>query len=209
MSKKILIAKIIRAIAVPAAWVSVLLAVLYLFRPNIFNTIYELLLSIAFLAIIPMAAYALQPFIPKYKEKGHEGKRSLAFIFTFFGYTAAILFGILAQTTTELLFIFIVYFLSYLALLIFNKVLKFRASGHACGSLGPITLLIYFIGWHFIVTGIILLGLVCWASLFLQRHTVKELMGGFASFVIAFLCSLVIMCDIVNIQTLSQPFFWH
>ena len=198
MSKKILIAKIIRAIAVPVAWVGLLLVALYLFRPNTFNATYELLLSIAFLAIIPMGAYVLQPFIPKYKEKGHEGKRNLAFVFTFFGYTAAVLFGVFAQITAELLFIFAVYFFSYLALLVFNKVVKFRASGHACGLVGPITLLIYFIGWQFIIPSIILLGLVCWASLFLERHTVKELMGGFASFVIAFLCSLVIVGGVLN-----------
>jgi len=57
--------------------------------------------------------------------------------------------GIFAQITTELLLVFIVYFLSYLALLAFNKVVKFRASGHTCGLVGPITLLIYFVGWQF------------------------------------------------------------
>jgi hypothetical protein len=193
MDKKVSIARVIRGIAVPAAWVGLLLVLLYILRPSMFNNILELLLSIVFLAIIPMAAYALQPFIPKFKDKGREGKRNLAFIFTSFGYTMAVLYGLTAQVTTELLFVFIVYFLSYLVLLISNKVIKFRASGHACGLFGPVVMLAYYIGWQIIIPGGILLVLVWWASLFLKRHTIQELIGGCVSFIIALFSSLFIM----------------
>ena len=176
--RKIFVAKIIRASAVPAVWVGLLLTSLYFFEEGIFNSAHQLWLSVAFLGLIPMAAYVLAPLLPKFKDKGAEGKRNLAFIFTFFGYTAGILYGIFAEVSEQLMFIFVVYFLSYIMLLISNKIVKFRASGHACGLFGPVILFAYFLGVHFAIPSFILLWLVSWASLFLKRHTPSELIGG-------------------------------
>jgi len=187
MSKaKDIFAKIIRGTSVPAAWVGLLLVILYIFDLGVFDNFNQLLFAITFLALIPGAAYPLSYVIPGFKGKGHEGKRNLAFIFTFVGYTAGIIYCIIAQPSQGLLFIFIVYFLSYVVLLISNKVVKFRASGHACGLFGPIVILVYFVQWQVALPGVILFGLVVWASLYLKRHTVQELVGGCLTALVAF-----------------------
>ena len=193
MTKKEEFAKFIRTVTIPPIMVSLLLLVLYICKSGIFSNIYELLLSVLFLAVIPIAAYPLQPLIPKYKDKGREGQRNLAFILSFSGYIAAVLYGIFARTTKELLLIFVTYFLSVIILLFFNKVIKFRSSGHACSISGPLVFFIYFMGWVTLIPCCILFALICWASLVLKRHTVKELIGGCVSCIIAFALAYIIV----------------
>jgi len=192
MTKKI--AKIIRTITIPPVMVLSLLLILFAVSSNVFqNSFLDLFLSIIFLALIPVAAYPLQPLIPKYKDKGREGQRDLAFVFTAVGYVGAVLYGLLAAVTKELLLIYFAYLLSVLALLVSNKVIKFRSSGHMCSITGPLVSLIYFVGWAAIVPCCVLFGLICWASLILKRHTPYEVIGGCACCVAAFGCSLGII----------------
>ena len=193
MGKKESFAKLIRITSAPWVWATMLLLIIYVFKQGVFSGIYELLLSILFLVIIPFAVYPLQPIIPKYKDKGREGQRNLAFISCFLGYFLAVLYGILARTTTELLFIYVVYFLSWLALWFSNKIIKFRSSGHMCGITGPMVHLIYFIGWQFIIPCGVLFGLICWSSLLMKHHTAKEVIGGCCSFCIAFISGMVLV----------------
>lgn len=58
-----------------------------------------------------------------------------------------------------------------------NKIVKVKASGHACGVSGPITLLYHFLGvpalWLFL-----LLPIVFWARINLKRHSFKDLVTG-------------------------------
>jgi len=188
------IAKIIRIITIPPVMVMVLLLILRSVRGNVFqNNILDLLMSILFLALIPVAAYPLQPLIPKYKDKGREGQRNLAFIFTPIGYIGAILYGIFTHVSKDLLLIYFTYLLSVFALLLSNKVMKFRSSGHMCSITGPLIALVYFIGWILVIPCCILFGLICWSSLTLKRHTLYEVIGGCACCIAAFGCSLVII----------------
>lgn len=61
--------------------------------------------------------------------------------------------------------------------MLFNKALKIRASGHACGIAGPIAILIYFVSpWALL--GIVVLAAAGWASLAMKRHASKELVIG-------------------------------
>ena len=185
------IAKIIRAVTVPPVMVLTLLLVLFAAKDDIFrNAVLDLSMSILFLALIPVAAYPLQPLIPGYKNKGREGQRNLAFVLTPVGYVGAVLYGFFAHVSNALLMIFITYLLSVLFLLICNKILKFRSSGHICGITGPLVLFIYFIGWVGIVPCLVLFGLICWASLMLKRHTVYEIIGGCACCIAAFGCGV-------------------
>ena len=193
MSKKETLAKLIRLSSAPWVWSTMLLLIVYTFKQGVFNGIHELLLSALFLVIIPFALYPLQPIIPKYKDKGREGQRNLAFISTFLGYFSAVLYGILARTSKELFFIFVVYFLSWLVLWVSNKIIKFRSSGHMCGITGPMIFLGYFIGWQFIIPCVILFGLICWASLLMKHHTIKEVVGGCCSCCIAFFIGVALV----------------
>lgn len=58
-----------------------------------------------------------------------------------------------------------------------NKGLKIKASGHACGISGPITLLINLIGINMLWL-YLLMPVVFWARINLDRHTLRELIIG-------------------------------
>lgn len=73
--------------------------------------------------------------------------------------------------------IFMAYFFSGAFLSFINRGLEIKASGHACGISGPITLLINLIGFNFVWL-YLLIPLVFWSRIKLGRHTLKELVIG-------------------------------
>ena len=82
--------------------------------------------------------------------------------------------------------VFLTYFLSIVILTLLNKVIKVRASGHACGIAGPLTLAVYFLGAHSVVWCAVIFAAVIWSSLVLKRHTFGELVWGGLTAVAAF-----------------------
>lgn len=138
----------------------------------------QLALSLLFLVAVPLLAYPLAALLPLYRKQGREGQRNLAFLLNPLGYLAAVIYGCSADVSRSLLLIYLTYFLSVAVLLIFNKVLRQRASGHACGIAGPLILLIYFIGWMCVLPCAIIFAAVTWSSLYLHRHTPGELTAG-------------------------------
>ena len=191
MNRKTSFAKFIRSVTVPPVLVISLLLILYVYKKSIFHNGYDLWLSILFLALVPIAAYPLQPLVKKYRDNKREGQRNLAFVLSLCGYIAAVLYGLITHVTKELFFLFVTYFYSVIILLIFNKLLKFRSSGHACGTIGPLVVGIYFFGWTAFIPCCILFVLTCWASLRLKRHTMQELIGGCLSCLSAFALAYV------------------
>ena len=85
------------------------------------------------------------------------------------------------------------YFLSVVLLSICNKGFHFRASGHASSFTGPLILMIYFFGWKVIIPSLIIAALIVWSSIYLKRHTIKELAGGILVNIIAFILSVIIV----------------
>lgn len=180
-------AKVVRVITVPPVLVLALLLILFFVYPGFYVGPAELGISITFLMIIPTCAYPLAAMLPKYKKKGREGQRSLAFVCNLIGFAGAVIYGFAASVGQGLRLIYVTYFLSILTLLIFNKGLKIRASGHACSIAGPLILLVYFVGWVSLVPCVLLFAAVVWASLYLKRHTPKDLLWGSVSAFAAFL----------------------
>ena len=193
MTDKEKFAKIIRSITVPPLLVLLLLLILFFSKDTVFTNITELILSIFFLVLLPVAAYPLASIIPKYKDNVREGQRHLAFILSLAGYTLAVIYGFFAHINKGLLLIYLTYFISVIILTVFNKIIKIRASGHACSIMGPLILTVYFIGWKCVLPCIILFALIIWSSLILKRHTMKELIFGSSSAVISFVLSLLIL----------------
>ena len=148
---------------------------------------------IALLGIVPALAYVLSGFVPKVKKQGREGQRKLAFITNFFGYSIALLWAILTNVRNQLLLICLTYFISVVLLTICNKGFHFRASGHASSFTGPLILLVYFLGWKFMIPALIIAALIVWASVYLKRHTIKELAGGILVNILAFIFSVIII----------------
>jgi hypothetical protein len=172
------LAKLIRTLTIAPVGALVLVSVLYFDKGASFGNIISYLLSIIYLTVLPVLAYPLQPYIPGFRDKGREGQRNLAIIMATIGYLCGILTLLFMKATKMLWMVYLVYFFSGIGIALFNKILKIRASGHACGIVGPIALASYFIGIRGILTGVIIFFLVCWSSIKLKRHTISQLLWG-------------------------------
>lgn len=192
MKAKERIARIIRGLSVPPVMASVLILILAFHTNGIFRNVTEIVIMLILLGFVPVMAYILSSIIPAVKEQGRKGQRRLAFITNIAGYSIALLWAVIANVDKKLLLICLTYFLSVVFLTVCNKCFHFRASGHASSFTGPLIFLIYFLGWKAIVPVIFAAILIIWASIYLKRHTIKELIGGMLVNVIAFTCSLII-----------------
>ena len=172
------IAKIIRILSVPPIMVSIFILILAIHKNNIFRNSTEITIMIVLLGLVPALAYVLSGLVPKVKKQGREGQRKLAFITNLTGYSIALLWAIFTNVDKNLLLICLTYFLSVVLLTICNKGFHFRASGHAASFTGPLILLVYFLGRKVIIPALIIAVLIVWASVYLKRHTIKELAGG-------------------------------
>lgn len=175
--KTIRFAKIIRIITIAPIMALLTLSLLYWLRPSIFGSVQSLLLAVIFLTVFPVLGYPLQLLIPYYKNKGREGQRNLAIIMAVAGYIGGIFHAVIGSVSTGLWVIYLTYFISGLGVLVFNKLLRIRASGHACGVAGPIALLVYHLGPAALI-GFLLLALVFYSSLKIKRHTLSQLLIG-------------------------------
>lgn len=193
MCSKERIAKVIRVLSVPPVMVSALILILAFNKDGIFRNILEIVISIVLLGFVPILAYVLNGILPGFKEQGREGQRKLAFITNFIGYSAAFLWALISDVENALLLICSTYFFSVLFLTICNKIFHYRASGHACSFTGPLVLLIYFLGWKVIIPCLLIAALIIWSSIYLKRHTVKELTGGIVVCLFSFALSLFLI----------------
>lgn len=187
------IAKIIRIVSVPPIMVSIFILILAFNKSDIFRNPAEIIIMIVLLGFVPALAYVLSGLVPKVKEQGREGQRKLAFVTNLVGYSVALLWAVFTNVGKELLLICLTYFLSVVLLTICNKGFHFRASGHASSFTGPLILLVYFLGWKVIIAVLIIDVLIVWASVYLKRHTIKELVGGILVNIIAFIFSIIII----------------
>lgn len=187
------IAKCIRAITVPPVLVILMLVILYEKCPVIFHGLRDLWMSLIWLGICPILAYPLQKILPGWKEKGRTGQRNLAFICSIIGYLIAAVYGVLANVSLELQLIFNTYVLSVVLLDFLNKVMKKRASGHACSITAPLIFLAYFVSWKMAAFCIFIGGMSFWASLKLKRHLPTDLLAGSIVCFVSFAIALVMM----------------
>ena len=172
------LAKIIRVVTVPPVMVGTLIILLSTLRTDVFSGFGESLCTLLFLAIIPLMAYPISAVIPSIRKKGRDGQRNLAFLLSFVGYSGGMLYALLAHVSRPLLIVFGTYFLSVIVLTVMNKVIRVRASGHACSIVGPIALLACFMGWVALAVGAAVVLLSFWSSVYLRRHTVREYLLG-------------------------------
>lgn len=168
----------IRYLTIPPIMVSTLLSYLFLGKRELFNSATDFIMSIFFLAVFPILAYAVHFLVPVFKAKGRDLQRKMAFIFTGIGYVLATGYGFLAGCTDGLKILFLSYLVSALILTVVNKVIKVKASGHSCGISGLLIFCAYFGGLYTIIFNMILYMLTLWASVRTKRHTKKEFILG-------------------------------
>ncbi len=170
--------KTIRVVTVAPFMGFLVLTIIYLANPAAFSySLIQYLLAILFITVLPLLAYPLQPFIPKFKERGRTGQRDLAIITAFLGYIGGLITVICGRVSSGLWLIYLTYFISGLSIFVSSKILKIKASGHACGIAGPIVLLVYFFG-PIGLLGLPVLFLAFYASIKMKRHSVSEFISG-------------------------------
>ncbi|MFA6940682.1 MAG: hypothetical protein WCQ54_06810 [Clostridiaceae bacterium] len=180
-------AKIISYITIAPVMAFGMLTLLYFTHNCDFKGLTHYIFSVIYLTVLPILAYPMQKILPKFKDKGRDGQRKLAFIMVVLGYTLGIISALILKAPKNYLTIYLGYFLSGIILTLINKLLKIKASGHACGVMGPVLICIYFIGkysWLFLL----LIPIVFWSRLTMGRHTLRELLLGTS---VSFFCILL------------------
>lgn len=172
------ISHVIRKLTIPPVFAALLLIIMYVVYPDYFGNGWQLAGGIIFLAVFPALAYPLQKYIPHFKDKGRDGQRSLAMIFSAIGYILSTGIAYIFSAPAELKIVYLEYLFCGIAMLVFNKGLKLKASGHACGIVGPVLLLGYFRLYIAAIIGALLIIPVYISSIRTKRHTVSQLIGG-------------------------------
>ena len=190
------VAKLCRAVTVPSFLAAFILVGMALVRPDTFRGAAEFFWGLFYLSLCPMLAYLIAFLVPRVRAKGHNGVRKLAFITSLLGYVGGAFYALLSKTSFALSFIFFTYLFSGLFLFLMNKLLRVRASGHACGATGPVLVFGILVGKWMWMLSLVLYMLSAWGSFSLKRHSVREFVwgsvcciGGFA--VSAICCGLV------------------
>ena len=172
-----LLSKAVRILTVPPFIGLLMLLFLYRYDPSLLGSAGQFWAAVFFLTFLPLLAYPLQPFFPRYKDRGREGQRSLAMLMSFGGYVCGIIYAFFSSATFTLWLIYSTYLLSGFCLILVNKVFHVKASGHACGVAGPIVMMIYLLGpqglW-----GLLLYIAAFFSSIVRKRHTVVQFLLG-------------------------------
>ncbi|MBQ4136941.1 MAG: hypothetical protein IJD67_02420 [Clostridia bacterium] len=188
-------AKIFRVITIPPVLALLLLIYLNFGLEGYFTAPYELAIVIICLVIMPALAYPICFIVPSLRARGREAERSMAFVTTGIGYAALVIPALVCGFSEKLKIVCFTYVMSVIMLIIFNKVLKLKASGHACGVFGPLLVFVYAGGAIMALPCAVLLALTVWSSLRLKRHTLSELLLGGA-------CSAVSLVAVVLVYSI-------
>lgn len=185
-------AKTIRYITVAPICALLLNISVYSFKPEAFRNIYELLLIIFVLSIVPLLAYPAQKQFKIIEGNPRESERKLAFIFSIISYIIGAFIAVFTNIPVLQKVIYITYFFSGIFMVIFNFIFNVRASGHMCGFVGPMALVIYIHG-SAAYFSIVILILIVWSSLYLKRHKWSDLLVGSMIPVVAMLLSIYVI----------------
>ncbi len=190
LSRKL--AHAVRIVSVPPVMVAILIILLFTLREGeVFLSTADMAVSLICLTVLPILAYPLSVMIPAIKRKGRDGQRSLAMYMSGASYLAVFIYGFAARVGDHLMLVYTGYFMSVVILLVANKLFRVRASGHACSVTGPLVYSAYFLGVWGIIVGAALWGIICWASLLMKRHTVREYLLGTLTCLVSFGTALV------------------
>ena len=180
----------VRVVTIPPVFAAALLLTMSAARPGLLSA-GQLLCGLLFFGVLPAAGYPLQRCIPYFKEKEREGQRTLAMLMSAAGYLLGLCSACLTRAPKELHIIYLEYALCGLAVLAFNRGFHLRASGHACGIAAPVLLLAALRLWWPAAVGAALVIPVGVASVMSGRHTVGQILGGYA---IAAACMAALAC---------------
>lgn len=176
-------AKAIRIITAPPLLALALFTLMFSVRRDIFP-LRAYIIGVLLIAVLPTFAYVFK--------RERESQRRLAFVLSGVGYAAAFALGCALHLEGGTMFVFLSYLMSATVLTLFNKVLRIRASGHACAVAGPATLAYCIFGIKAFLICLPVYVASFWASLYSKRHTASQLIFGTLSGVGATLASWLI-----------------
>ncbi len=185
------IAKIVRVLTLPTLLFFALILTLYFVSHESFLVHGSVLVPLFGIGIFPLLSYPISMLLPK-SIRGRKSQRILAFTFSAIGYTVAFVLCSVWNLGDTVTLMCATYFFSVSLLIVFN-LFDIRASGHACGTAGPLLFLCYNVGFICIIPCIVLYILSAWASVRLSRHTPKEFFFGTICAVLAFLMALALI----------------
>ena len=130
------------------------------------------------LMLIPLLAY---PAGAMGQEKGsarRNRQRTFAMVFSAVGYLLGLCWALGSDASRLCKILFGSYVLSTLVLLLLNKGLHFKASGHACSTTAPLIFLSWQLGAVWVLPCALVVAAVYAASIRLKRHTLPQLTAG-------------------------------
>jgi len=177
------IAKIVGIATIPPLFVLMVVTWLWVKGDIPGFNLYWYLVTLGMLAVVPALAYPLSYLIPSIRDQGRDGQRRLAFILSIVGYIAGVIIGQFGDAPMLIRCLFWGYLFSGGTLALVNVLLRYKASGHACGLSGPITFMTIATGgrlWYLFL----LLPLVFWARVKRDQHTIGNMLAGTAAGVV-------------------------
>ena len=181
-------AKVIRVLTVPAVTSGCAMTLLWLSETMIYRSVTDYLVVLLGLTVVPLLSYVVTGIIPSLRKQGRETQRKYAMYFSAVGYVISFLYSFAANTTGAYRAITGAYVVSIVLLLVLNKGMHFKASGHACSTAGPLVAMGYFLGGWYVLVGLGVCALVIWSSMALKQHRFWELMTGSAVSGVSFVC---------------------
>lgn len=178
MNEKNKIAEIVRVLTVPSVMSGLAMWLFWMVHPMIYQNPIDFIVALVGLTVIPSMSYLAWYLVPQWRAKGRPLQRRLAMYFSAAGYLFSFFYSLLAKTAVEYKIVMCSYILSVVFLLFCNKVLHFKASGHACSIVGPALFVAIYCGGAWIMISLGIMAAVAWSSLQLKRHKPDELMVG-------------------------------
>ena len=193
MRKIDIFAKFIRVITIPAMTSGCAMTLLWLSDTVIYARVLDYVMVMLGLTVIPLLSYGVSAAVPSLRKTGREGQRKMAMYFSAAGYVISFAYAMLMPTTAPYRAMTGTYVISIVLLLVLNKGFHFKASGHACSTVGPLVAMSYFLGGWTVPAGLVICALVIWSSMELKQHRFGELMTGSAvsGLAFAFLIALI------------------
>lgn len=176
------LAEVARIITIPAFTSFIALMLFWFFGRDIYQNGTDFLMAVLALTVIPMLSYPFSYLLPGVRAQGRAGQRKLAMYFSAAGYLIGFIYALALPTEPRYRIILCSYMISVVLLLLTNKLFGFKASGHACSTVGPALCIAVYCGGLWGLVSLVMISLVIWSSLKLGRHKISELtVGGMIS----------------------------
>ena len=168
------LAKAIRVISAPPFAAAAFALILYFNPAGAIVRRDQLVACLLGLSVGPVLAYPISAAL----HTGREKQRVIAMYISLLSYGILLVWSLICPNGNEFRFVCMTYFMSVIMLIVFNRLLHIRSSGHSCSVSGPGLLLCIFFGAKWIPGCAAAYALIFWASVETKRHTPKEFILG-------------------------------